>query len=163
MYFSWMTGHSKCLVIQNRIKHFTWQVNETEYGRVDIYELVAGQPKLERKELATMRVPKDIQGNLCRVEDLFVDNKMRLDNLVCLAVAKVASGPSKPTAAEPAQPRVQFRRVKIAGDGRCGWRCILAASQLELYESVARTVQVQNPVRIRNLLYIYIYVCMLCM
>lgn len=113
-----------------------FQVNEGNYGNYGVLEAPAGEEP-SRRQPSFMRVPKDLLGNLVKVEDLFVRNDQRLSNMVCSAVVKSAAQ-EQPKPAKQAQPRVQYRVVQIAGDGRCGWRCFLAARNVSLYESVPR-------------------------
>ena len=88
-----------------------------------------------------MHAPKELSGNLCMLEDLFVSNKERLSRSVCMAVAKSLVG--KPGGEHPSRteklPRVQYKEVAIPGDGRCGWRAIIAANNPAIYQSVPRT------------------------
>lgn len=72
---------------------------------------------------------------------MFASNKKRLSGLVVNAVAKtLVEDPAVPRGAGGTSgPRVQYRAITIAGDGRCGWRSLIASKDVALYESVPRT------------------------
>ena len=77
-------------------------------------------------------------ANVCMVEHLFQSNREALYRQVCKVVLKEAckiydTSPSGNTQKFP------FEKVGIPGDGRCGWRAILAAQNLKGFLAIPRT------------------------
>ena len=105
---------------------------------MDMFETMPGKPPFQRRLPSWARMPKDLLGNLVWLSDLFVSNRARLEDRIGRGIIKSALDmSSKPPA--PARRPVPYRQVQIAGDGRCGFRSILASRNLHLYEKVART------------------------
>ena len=110
------------------------------FGTIDLFEMTSDLPLV--KKLPTWgRPPPDLLGNLVWVEDLFVTNRARLQTRVqkALAVSQPAGEPSLRTR------RLPYKQVDIPGDGRCGWRAILACRNIKQYEAVPRPGIIRNP------------------
>ena len=93
-----------------------FQVNEGNYGNYGVLEAPAGEEP-SRRQPSFMRVPKDLLGNLVKVEDLFVRNDQRLSNMVCSAVVKSAAQ-EQPKPAKQAHPDASSD--SIYGEGEIG-------------------------------------------
>lgn len=103
---------------------------------MEVFESSPDQP-FRKKVASWARTPKDCQGNLCWLGDLFVSNRDRLQTRVTNSVVQAASNASNHQPA--AVQKAPFKQVAIAADGRCGWRAILACQSPDLYQSIART------------------------
>lgn len=84
-------------------------------------------------------------ANVCMLNNMYKSNRERLYMDVCKAVLKSTS--TNLLDQSNASQRIPFRVVNIPGDGRCAWRTILAAQDLENFEKVTR----------RGFICIYIY------
>ena len=73
----------------------------------------------------------------CWAKFLLMTNRAALYQLVVDAVASMTD-PSK-TMETMLSTKIPFRRIGIAGDGRCGWRSLIAAEDAEAYRTVPRT------------------------
>lgn len=76
-------------------------------------------------------------ANITWVDRLLKTNRGRLYE----SLVKCVVGAVKEAAKLPAAPSVTlqpFEVVRIAGDGRCGWRAILACANLESFLAVPR-------------------------
>lgn len=108
---------------------------------MNILEASSGTSDLRKRAPSYARAPKDLLGNLCRLEDLFVSNSQRLNSKVRKAVVtSVMEGQKRMEPRAVERSRIQYRTVGVAGDGRCGWRAILACQDIGLFESIPRTV-----------------------
>ena len=86
------------------------------------------------------------RGNITWVHHLFESNRDALYKEVVGAMVRhvtgwkaVASSDGNSEKLIPKEPLMPFKVVGIAGDGRCGWRAILAASDITTFCSVPRT------------------------
>ena len=81
-------------------------------------------------------------ANVCMAEDLYKSPRDRLYRQVCKSILKAASASgdstAQPVGMEHGQ-RLSFSTLKVAGDGRCGWRAILAAQNTRAFKRVPRT------------------------
>ena len=75
-------------------------------------------------------------ANVCMLHHLFCSNRQKLYINVCRTLVKGLW--SAATESQASTPKVPFGVIKIAGDGRCGWRAILAAQNLEGFLAVPR-------------------------
>ena len=75
-------------------------------------------------------------SNVCMLDTMYKSNRERLYVNVCKAVLKSTS--TSLLDHSNAAQRIPFRIVGIPGDGRCAWRAILAAQDLENFEKVTR-------------------------
>lgn len=80
--------------------------------------------------------------NVCDLKDLLVTNRQRLYAEACGAVMRQIVGSSTPNqdAPQDAPTMLPFEVIGVAGDGRCGWRAILASLDIAAFKSVPRTV-----------------------
>lgn len=76
--------------------------------------------------------------NICYLNDLLVSNRQRLYEDACAAMLKQLYEAPAPQQDTPTM--LPFEVVDIAGDGRCGWRAILASLDIAAFKSVPRTV-----------------------
>ena len=76
-------------------------------------------------------------ANVCHLDSLFLSNREALYKAVCKTVCGSIHHPNKDQSAK----RLMFEPVRVPGDGRCGWRAILAAQNIEAHRSVARTTR----------------------
>jgi len=78
-------------------------------------------------------------GSICWLEHLLQSNRERLYVQVVDAVLQRVSACT--ALAEPRENTnlVPFRIIRMAGDGRCGWRSLLAALDPDAHELVPRT------------------------
>lgn len=80
-------------------------------------------------------------SNIVMLGNLFKSTRAHLYEKIVEKVLASAKSSVTPecSAAEPPSG-VGFERVRIAGDGRCGWRCFLAAGNIDAYKAVPRKV-----------------------
>ena len=79
--------------------------------------------------------------NICHLTDLLVTNRQRMYTDACAAVMKQMIGTPTPHQDAPTiGTMLPFEVINIAGDGRCGWRAILASLDVTAFKSVPRTV-----------------------
>lgn len=80
-------------------------------------------------------------ANICREDDLFKSNRSRLYDSVCAGAMKHILPPAKllePFEGTPS--RVPFNTVVMPADGLCGWRGILASSDISAHVAIPRTL-----------------------
>ena len=88
-------------------------------------------------------------ANICKLEHVGVSNREKLYRQMCQAV--LHSKP-KEQAFDFSSQCVPFEIVRMAGDGRCGWRALLASMDIAAFREVPRT-------GFQVCIYIYVYVC----
>jgi hypothetical protein len=89
-------------------------------------------------------------ANICKLEHVGVSNREKLYRQMCQAV--LHSKP-KEQAFDFSSQRVPFEIVRMAGDGRCGWRALLASMDIAAFREVPRT-----GFQVSKYIYIYMYV-----
>lgn len=127
----------KCCIRQFPASNSSLEVNKGEYGNMDLFESAPGMPMV--RKLPSWGRAQNLLGNLCWLEDLFMSNTQRLQTRVQSALARVAVGPQCEQPKRTLRKRLMYRKVPIAGDGRCGWRSLAASRDLALYETIPRT------------------------
>lgn len=68
----------------------------------------------------------DVMANICWLEHLHKSNRVRLYEGICKAVSQGMVGRPTPPKSET---KIPFEVVQIAGDGRCGFRCLICLWQ----------------------------------
>ena len=94
-------------------------------------------------------------GNIVLLKNLGVTNRERLYSEVCGVVLR--SSAWWETSEGKQIPKVPFQPVKIAADGSCGWRAILAFLDLPSFRSVPRTYT-KYVYKCMGVVYIYIII-----
>lgn len=86
-------------------------------------------------------------SNICWLKYLGQSNRQRLYQDLCRVVVRAsvlpagrAASQSSPAVDHDAEKRMAFKLVKIAGDGLCGWRGLLACKCLDSFQAVPRTL-----------------------
>lgn len=79
-------------------------------------------------------------GNLVWINDLFLSNRQRIyrdvvSSVICKTTSLLKDGGGK----KEALPTAQFQLIPMPADGRCGWRALIASSDLESFLRVPRT------------------------
>jgi len=154
----------------------SYQVSKDEPGVMAVAEHAASDGSdyvLVEKKPVWSTAKGSVMGNICWREHLLMSNRERLYQQIANAVLKRAVSSTSMSSSEGKNSskhskQVPFRFVRVPADGRCGWRCLLAAADPVAHEVVPRThSNLQCPIRfiihiyIKNKVYfsfhIYIY------
>ena len=81
-------------------------------------------------------------ANILQVDCLLQTNRGRLYQRIVKSVVDATREAAKDT--QPQRERQFFQKIAVAGDGRCGWRALLAAADLSGYLAVPRTGHAQT-------------------
>ena len=100
------------------------EVHPSDPGTMSFHEYVEGG-FVEVRPTHIHQKDRNV-SNLCWLDGLFLANRERLYRDVCKLVLHSAVSFN----AGAVVPKVPFEIVRMAPDGRCGWRAILAAQDL---------------------------------
>ena len=77
-------------------------------------------------------IQNDGIASICMLENVMASNRERLYRSMCSAILCHAPIWEKP------EQKVPFEVVRVPGDGRCGWRALLAAQDVTGFSAVPR-------------------------
>ena len=79
-------------------------------------------------------------ATVCWVNNLLKTNRERLYSQVVKGVLSRALSEQSFDKSKSSQQRMPFELVRVPGDGKCGWRAILASQNALSYKEVPRSV-----------------------
>ena len=101
-------------------------------------------------------------GNIVWAHDLLVSNQDRMYGQLVQSVVqeiKATIGQCNPTEPPATSSLFPFDVVRVAGDGKCFWRAILASQDIESFKLIPRTASFASQEMSKYVtIYIYIYV-----
>ena len=112
--------------------HVNWQVDPLKPGRMEFWETCGSGEDVQQVKPAYQNLKDNQIANICELGNLFLTKRQKLYQEVCAAVLLHASGKKED------QVHTPFEVIQVAGDGRCGWRAILAAQNITAFQLVQR-------------------------
>ena len=100
-------------------------------------------------------------GNIVWAHDLLVSNQDRMYGQLVQSVVqeiKATIGQCNPTEPPATSSLFSFDVVRVAGDGKCFWRAILASQDIESFKLIPRTASFASQ-EMSKYVTIYIYIC----
>lgn len=120
------------------------QVDPLTPGKFEFWETC--EKDLQQVKPTYQNLKNNKVANICKLSNLFLTKRQKLYEEVCSAVFRHASGNSSRDQDQDgkAKSKLPFEVIKIAGDGRCGWRSILAAQDIKAFQSVQRSWVIES-------------------
>ena len=123
--------------------------SEAVAGERSCWEFDRDQKAWVAVELSWTTQPKNaterMMYNICWIDELGSSHIEEATALICKAIVRHVQEKTQATelsasssAGVPGFPTVRLRKIQIAGDGMCGWRCVLAMQNLKQFEAVKR-------------------------
>ena len=115
------------------------QVDSNFCGRSTCLSLEKGSPAFMEVKPSHCQIQIGASlGNIAMVKDIGLSNRQKLYQEVCRAVLRNSSSIVS-NVCNPQESKIPFKVARIAADGRCGWRSILACQDINSHRNVPRT------------------------